>query len=1020
MPPDKPAQSSIDRAKAEAVVRQLWIAYNNIGLYGDAHPLTKRAVNDCLEALNAALEEIAMVTLHLEQDFIACEEWRIEKRAYGPRLIARLKDAKIQSLSFYRDLDPVDFIALLEVLSNGADYPLVDDLVDELAERKAKGFRFNYVTYQKVTMDESIIQRDLHRFAELLSQNAGPAESPAADMLGAPAHVGRQSPSLILSHLRAIRRAVDQESGGQLPPAEEIVNSLTALRTSVIQDLRNQAANGVTGEVDEEVFSEIEQLTVEVILRIVKEEYRAENLSVKQLAMLIQRLLPDVRELRRMLPHLKRTLLEEGMSLEDYLLLVRELDRELQDSGIVDALVETGKELGVSIDEIIGSLRSDPRTAVSLMLLAAEIKSSGFQDEGAFAASIQDYIEQISAALGDRDSRRSVGDDDLSTTRALAALEREFSTQLANRGASAPVRESISEALTQNGVFALRSRPADSAESARLADSSSVAHPASAADSQTADAIIDSLRSRGFEDSRISGYREFLEELHATIGGDLSLLAPLFDDYLSAVQAGPVQTSRDDISERQALDAAMAKIEEALAELQARHGLPREKISDISNAVTYHIQSLASQASAIDRKTAPPLPELLARKGYSPADIERFGALAEEMRQLLGDDLEDTRTVLSGFINQLEEIPNTPGRGAVAESGNRAVDEALARLEQDFLAYLGRAGMPEEQISAIGRALARKLAELIAIPRDAEHPRDESSLSAMLKARGYPEKELARFLALSEEMSRELGPALEETREILAEFIAHSNHIPARHEGNIEPSNAATVDAILVRLEDEFMAFLQRRGVSQQRLSVIGKQLSARLAHLLVHSADQDQRHASPENKPSSPSKRSRPRTTPALMRPKDTRLFLEREIARCARYGCAFSCLSYSVTAIHTPDGSRSPAEYELIPLLNAVTEQLAPSLRTPDIIGAVGSAAKNHILVVLPMTGKEGADIVRRRQIDALGAMSVGLDNQRASVSVITSAETFEGAKPIQVSSFLRRVKSTHAKACEEQGNR
>jgi uroporphyrinogen-III synthase len=1026
-------------------VRRLWIAFNNYSLYGESHPLTSRGIDDCAAALREGLDTVSMVTLHLEQDFIACEEWRLDKRAYGPRLVARLKDAKVQSLTFYRQLERSDIAVLLEMLADSSEYPSVDRMAEAIASRKAKALRFNYVTYQKVTMDESIVQRDLHRFAELLGQSAGDSPHGASSALGAPSHIQAQSPSTILTHVRAIRQAVGGGGASSLPPVEEIVESLAALRKSVFEDLRRQAAGGAAGEISEDVFSEVESLTADVIVRIVKEEYRGENMTIRQLAMLIRRLLPDVRELRRMLPLLKKALLEAGMGLDDYLRLVRELERELRDQGIGDVLIATAGELGVSSDEIVESLRTDPRTAVSLILLAAEIKSRGFEDDAAFAASIDEYIGRISQAL--REPRESAAEDHsgLSTTSALAALEEEFGKRLASGQEPAHVRESVMAALTQNGVFAVGGgddEPGGASADGDANAAAAVSHMSSdsaTAPDQASD-FIERLRQRGVSERHLAGLDELIADLSAALGGDPALLRPMLDEYVHA--AGACIANEDAIVADAAIDGAMAGIERRLVALRDERSLDPADIAAISRRLQEHIRALASpekdapgEATVTAAGGAVPggtgagadLDAALSLKGYSPADIGRFSALADEMRQMLGEGLQDTQATIAGFIETMGDTPALDPRWRTEESNSGALDAAMARIERDFLSYLGARGLPDTQIAAIGEALAHRLAELMVAPGAM---RDEHSpLAAALRARGYAEKDLARFLALSEEMSRDLGPALEETRDILAEFISRDDHLDEWKQAAETSADIETVDAILARLEEEFLSFLQRKGIDHQRLASIGTQLSARLAHLLIKpetaesaaAADQGQPVAATDTSPRQArraplQKKRSQRLSGEIMRPKDTRALLEREIARCARYGCSFSCLSFSVEATRDDLTEREPVAAELAPVLNALRERLAASLRTPDVIGSTGSAAKNHILVVLPMTDAAGAEIVARRLDDSLRDFSAPGEQQPLRARIAVSAESFTGDKPIQVSSFLRRIKATHARARQD----
>jgi hypothetical protein len=72
------------------------------------------------------------------------------------------------------------------------------------------------------------------------------------------------------------------------------------------------------------------------------------ELSLKRLSQIVLRMLPDLNELKRVLPRLKNALLELGMPLSDYCQLVTFLDADLQSEMLSGSLTEAAEGIGVS------------------------------------------------------------------------------------------------------------------------------------------------------------------------------------------------------------------------------------------------------------------------------------------------------------------------------------------------------------------------------------------------------------------------------------------------------------------------------------------------------------------------------------------------------------------------------------------------------------------------------------------------------------------------------------------------
>ncbi len=165
--------------------------------------------------------------------------------------------------------------------------------------------------------------------------------------------------------------------------------------------LRIKRETGKLVTTNELVITEINQISYQVIVRLIKEEYRRDRkISVKRLAQIIRRMLPDIKELRYLLPQLKDGLFSEGMSPSDYLSLVKELSKELDSDALIQIMVEASDLIGFSLNELIEKITEAPEEAARLIVLSAEIKKGGVRtDDQQMSSVLSEYIEKVSRAL---------------------------------------------------------------------------------------------------------------------------------------------------------------------------------------------------------------------------------------------------------------------------------------------------------------------------------------------------------------------------------------------------------------------------------------------------------------------------------------------------------------------------------------------------------------------------------------------------------------------------------------------
>jgi len=143
------------------------------------------------------------------------------------------------------------------------------------------------------------------------------------------------------------------------------------------------------------------------------------------------------------------------------------------------------------------------------------------------------------------------------------------------------------------------------------------------------------------------------------------------------------------------------------------------------------------------------------------------------------------------------------------------------------------------------------------------------------------------------------------------------------------------------------------------------------------------------------------------IMRVKETKNCLKNEIYRNLRYNSSFSCISISVAWVSIHSVLKKTEIEELDKIIVEVTKILTSSLRKLDTIGTLGSLKHNHLLMVLQMTGKAGALVVKERLMKQFSSINIEVKGIQIKPIIALSSITFDKEKTADINSFLREVK-------------
>jgi hypothetical protein len=442
-------KSLLPKPTSYNIGRTFNLLFNRISMYHLDHPATIQAIEEFLKALREGFSFVSSLSFIMMQDKFFLEEEPLDSRINTSKMLPHFKKTQIQSLSFEKGLSENELRGFLKVFSDLKTHSTAESIKTALSTLEIVRLKVNHTFLQKMTEDDAVIYRenmpedlftlsktargiDTETLKKLLAEQIiveglekslslqKLIEDPAtfsktlidADISNArDLNSGKPETGL---HLTQQLQRFTEEIKKAKPEVEavdpqKLADAVFAMRNDLLKGLEAQKALGVIFANEEAIRNEINALTDQVIIRIVKEEYNQGEISIPRLAQIIRRLLPETGEIKRLLPLLKEALLAEGMSLVEFLRLIQELGKELESEGLVQVIKESAENLGLSGDDLIKELKRDPTGAAELIFLAAEIRR-GSGDEKVFCELLATYVERIGSEFA-LDAAEQKGED---------------------------------------------------------------------------------------------------------------------------------------------------------------------------------------------------------------------------------------------------------------------------------------------------------------------------------------------------------------------------------------------------------------------------------------------------------------------------------------------------------------------------------------------------------------------------------------------------------------------------------
>lgn len=467
----------LDARTAEVLARQLHSAYINACGFGVDHPTTERACQTFYATLSEALKKDPALSLILDRGSLFVEKHPVGKRFNPRRMIDAFNEIGLESITFSAGIGERGVIALISILSRLLEYPSLAAAEAELRQRVPDAVQFNYIVYRKVTSDQKVVssasagedpgesvkrtaprmpvgrggERVLDQLDSLFSlgELAGDPDA-AAERLAASSQDDEAGRARLVGHLKRLAHEVESGSArveGLSP--EELFAAINSLRSRVKKTMSvQQDVDRIMSE-SGEVVSEVDELTYSTLVSLVREEYRGGSFSVARMAQIINRMLPDASDLKRLLPRLKKGLSEEGMPAQDYARLVHELSNELRGEHLVRALESGAEHVGLDVDDLVRQIQEDPTEAARLVVLAAELRQGGVGNGEQLSTAFTDYIERVSQQLALNAFSTDASLDSGTLGEQIERVQKELIGRMGESGLGAEASQALEQQLAQ-------------------------------------------------------------------------------------------------------------------------------------------------------------------------------------------------------------------------------------------------------------------------------------------------------------------------------------------------------------------------------------------------------------------------------------------------------------------------------------------------------------------------------------------------------------------------------------------
>ncbi len=452
----------LKKQTVDKIGRSFALLFNRLAMYNLDHPFTVESMNNYYKTITEGLSTFSPIVLIMHQEQFFIEDEPLDSRINLSKMVIHFKKAGIQSISFEKGMKSDELNLFIAIFSDLKKFSTADHMKKALLSSSVKRIRINHVIFKKMTADDKIVSKGTivenlsgmpkapqsaakTKFMDMMVENIVMEEVEKSlsikSLLNDPAGVSKaiidkdlsaskksgdekgntgvlnspidkdlsvskesddgkgKSGDVIIKQLDVIKKEVEEAMSGtgniQMP---ELARAVLAMKKDLLEQIEAQKAMGIVYENEGMIRDETNAIMDEVLIGLVKDEYKQGKVSIQRLGQIIRRMVPDPEELKRLLPKIKEALLSEGMSLPEFAQLAQELGKELQSEELAQILKKSAEEIGVDGEELIRELQIDPTGAAELIYLASEIKK-GTGDEKVLSDLLVDYVERIGSKI---------------------------------------------------------------------------------------------------------------------------------------------------------------------------------------------------------------------------------------------------------------------------------------------------------------------------------------------------------------------------------------------------------------------------------------------------------------------------------------------------------------------------------------------------------------------------------------------------------------------------------------------
>lgn len=420
------AVSDLSKKDAESIAMSINLLFGNAKMFSPTHPSTEQSAKILCEKISEASGKSPLISFIKSGKSFYVEKWFVDNKISLSRFTSDFGKLYIESISFAKNVSVKNVMDFVQIFIFALENNLKADEIQEILTKNAdNGIALNYITFQKVAKGDKVISADeivvknvnelgisdkfmVNQTAEILFDNISDLEPPHEHET--------ETPKNAISHLEklfniksTIENNFSEESGKNL---SLINNELIAINEQITQQRTNEIDydllfnslvdiskitksaeflfNDKKDDEKEKIISQIDQMTIDAVLKIIKKEIKSNNFSIKKFVLLVIRLDLKKDDLQRMLPQIKNTMIDNGLTISDYLNFVMELGNKLNEDKAIGKIFDKAEDLGVKSSEIVEAFSLNPQESIKLILQSVEI-----QKQHAANINLSDYLAKM-------------------------------------------------------------------------------------------------------------------------------------------------------------------------------------------------------------------------------------------------------------------------------------------------------------------------------------------------------------------------------------------------------------------------------------------------------------------------------------------------------------------------------------------------------------------------------------------------------------------------------------------------